>query len=240
MYKNPVILNSNIHQTFKITPVKDFVFAKGLNSCVVLAQEFLEVVKQYPIVFSRTAEGAVISVALLGISDNLFVGSDGAWEKELYIPAFIRRYPFNLAEGIAEDGSLTVCVDADYPGFGPEEGESLFTSDGSNTPLLDNTIDFLRLYHNQFEITKGFVAHLTGLNIFKSVDANITLARGERFTIRDLMMVDEEALLKLPDDELVALVRRGFMPWIYAHLYSMTNLSRIINRADHVVSPQED
>jgi hypothetical protein len=54
------------------------------------------------------------------------------------------------------------------------------------------------------------------------------------------MMVDEEALLKLPDDELVALVRRGFMPWIYAHLYSMTNLSRIINRADHVVSPQED
>ena len=83
------------------------------------------------------------------------------------------------------------------------------------------------------------MAHLDGLKIFKEVDANFTLAQGEQFTIRDLMMVDEEALLKLSDDELVVLVRRGYMPWVYAHLYSMTNFSRIINRAANVVSSQE-
>lgn len=40
--------------------------------------------------------------------------------------------------------------------------------------------------------------------------------------------MDEEKLTKLPDAELVALIREGFMPWIYAHLLSLRNIERLV------------
>jgi hypothetical protein len=77
-------------------------------------------------------------------------------------------------------------------------------------------------------VTKTFINAIKDLNIFKAVDANITLAGGKKFTIKNLLMIDEQALLKLPDEELIKFVRKGFMAWIYAHLYSLTNFRRII------------
>jgi hypothetical protein len=238
MYKIPVILNSDTHRTFKMAPVSRYNFAKGLNSCVVLGQEYSEAAKHYSIVFSRTMEGEIISLALLGINNNLFIEGNGTWLSGAYIPAFVRRYPYILAEGIAEDGSLTVCVGSEYEGFGADDGERLFTDEGENSAALNNSIDFLRLYHEQFRITREFVSNLTELNLFKAVDASITLAGGERFTIRDMSMVDEEALHGLADNELAGLARKGYLSWIYAHLHSIANFSTIINRADHVV-PQK-
>jgi hypothetical protein len=51
-------------------------------------------------------------------------------------------------------------------------------------------------------------------------------------------MVDEEAIYRLPDEEIVRLVRQGYMPWIYAHLYSVTNFNRILNRVGNVAKEE--
>jgi hypothetical protein len=42
------------------------------------------------------------------------------------------------------------------------------------------------------------------------------------------MMVDEAAMLKLEDEKIVNLVRTGFMAWIYAHLYSLSNFRNLM------------
>jgi hypothetical protein len=239
MYKRPVILSSVEHSGMKISPVSLYGFAKHLNSCVLLGQEFPEAAKQYPVLFSRNGEGELISVVMLGIKDNLFVAGDGSWGKGCYLPAFIRRFPYLLAEGIAGDGSLTVCIDADYPGFSATEGEPLFGAEAAPTSSLTGAIDFLKLYHAQAGVTKGFLARLTELNLLKSVDANITLAGGDTVTIRELLTVDEEALLNLSDTDLLALARCGYLSWIYAQLSSLTNFSTIVDRAGYVVSQKE-
>lgn len=239
MYKSPVILSSDAHESFKVAPVTDFGFTRELNSCVLLGQEFPEAAKHYPVLFSRTAEGELTSIAILGINENLFVAGDGAWEVGRYAPAFIRRYPYLLAEGLAGDGSLTVCIDSGYPGFNETEGEPLFTETGEPAAALSGAIDFLRLYHAQYGVTREFLSRLGALNLLKSVDANMTLPGGETFTMRDLLTVDEEALLGLPDGDLADLVRSGFLPWIYAQLASLTNFGTIVNRAGHVVSQKD-
>lgn len=229
MYTKPVVLNSVNHKTLKVGPVKDYDFAKGFNSCIIVGQEFIEAAKFYPIVFSVSHDNEnVSSVAILGINNNLFVKEDGKWEDKAYIPAFIRRYPYILAEGLTQDGSLTVCIDSEYSGFNANGGERLFTDDGQNTPALDRAIEFLRQYHSQHEITKAFINHLKELNVFKPIEANIRLASGEQFTVKNLMMVDEPVLYKLPDSELAQLVRRGYLAWVYAHLYSLANFNRIV------------
>jgi hypothetical protein len=226
LYGNPLVLNSITHKTLKVSPVKNFKFAKEFNSCVVLCQEFLEAAKHYPIVFSQTND-VLTPVAMFGVGKNLFVDSEGKWQEGTYIPAFIRRYPYILAEGFAQDGSLTVCLDADYEGFNTEDGDRLFTDEGEQTPALQKAVEFLMLYHNQFEVTKAFISHIKELNIFKAIDANITLVSGKTFTIKNLSMIDEQAMLKLTDNEIVTLVRKGYLAWIYAHLYSLTNFGKI-------------
>ncbi|MDP2157343.1 MAG: SapC family protein [Nitrospirota bacterium] len=230
LYRQPVVLNSETHKAIKVAPVKDYGFAAEMNSSIVVCQEFLEAAKYYPIVFSNTKD-VITPVALLGISSNLSVDSVGTWQEDTYIPAFIRRYPYILAEGLAGDGSLSVCVDSEYAGFDAKDGVRLFTDDGKNTPALDKAIEFMRTYHNQFEITKAFVSQIRDLNIFRAVDANISLTGGKKFTIKNLSMIDEQALLKLSDEQLIKLVRSGALAWIYAHLYSLTNFSKIVTRA---------
>ncbi len=227
MYAKPVVLNSAIHRTLKVRAVNDYTFAKGFNSCIIVGPEFMEVAKFYPIVFS-VSNDVINPVAILGINSNLFVREDGRWEENTYIPAFIRRYPYILAEGLTQDGSLTVCIDSAYSGFNAEDGDRLFTDDGQNTPALNRAIEFLRQYHSQHEATKIFVSQVKGLDIFKPIEANIRLSSGEQFTVKNLTMIDEIALKKLPDSELAQLVRKGYLAWIYAHLYSLANFNRLI------------
>lgn len=231
MYSSPVVLNSVAHKNLKVAPVKDYKFAKGFNSCIALGQEFFEASKSYPIVFSPGPSDVLTPVVLLGVTNNLFVDDEGRWQTPFYIPAFIRRYPYILAEGLSQDGSLTVCIDGAFEGFNAEDGERLFTDDGEKTAALDRAMQFLTIYQQQFEVTKGFISFVKDLNIFKAVDANINFAGGGTFTIKNLSIVDEQALMNLSDSDLVTLVRRGYLAWIYAHLFSITNFIKITGRA---------
>lgn len=229
-YKEPVILNSETHKKTKCAPVEDYSFTKASNSCVVLGQEFLEAAKYYPVLFSKNDE-TIVPVVFLGIDANLFVGDDGKWEKDHYIPAFIRRYPFIIAEGFAGDGSLTVCVDSKYEGFAGKDGERLFTDKGEQTQYMKNVVTFLQKFHQQFGATKIFMDYIKELDIFKDVNAQITLQGDKKYRIPNLLMVDETKVRQLADDKIVELVKRGYLAWIYAHLYSLTNFGKILNKA---------
>ena len=234
IYKNPIFINSIAHKSLKVAPVTNFGFAKGLNSVLTLGQEFLEAAKFYPVVFTKTPDGEIIPVAILGLrnDENLFVDGKGNWKDGAYVPAFFRRYPYILANNMGQDGSFAVCVDSDYEGYGKKNGMVLFDENGAQTEEFTRVIEFLRNYQTQFEVTKNLVKLLTEYNLFKDVSANITLPAGEKLGFAGLMMVDEEAIFKLEDDQILNLVRIGYLAWIYAHLYSLSNFRSLMTLAD--------
>ena len=49
---------------------------------------------------------------MLGVNneENLFVDADGAFDYRAYIPAYVRRYPFVLANDETQD-RMIVCID---------------------------------------------------------------------------------------------------------------------------------
>ena len=98
IYKNPIFLNSVTHKSVKIAPVTRYTIAKGLNSVVIVGQEFLESAKHYPIVFTKTPNDEIIPVVVLGLrnNENLFVDAEGRWREERYVPAFFRRLRWSL------------------------------------------------------------------------------------------------------------------------------------------------
>ena len=231
-YDHPIALNSQTHRNLKIKPSDDGLKFTGKTNSVLLAGvEFPEACKHFPIVFAKVAGQQVLPMALLGFRDleNLFVDAGGHWKGE-YVPAYIRRYPFVLAKGDAGQ-QLTVCIDESYPGFGADEGQPLFNEKGESTDYLKGVLAFLQDYQAQIERTDIFLQTLREFNLLMDVAANVNLPGGERYSMAGLMMVDERKLQALPDDKVMRLFRSGELAWVYSHLLSISNFSRLPGKA---------
>ena len=230
-YGKPVVLNKETHKNLKVKPAAgDFSFARKTNSVILAGVEFAEAAKEYPIVFAATANDKIVPVALLGLrnEENLYVDEDGKWDAK-YIPAFVRRYPFVLAEG-NKPSELAVCIDEDYAGFQEDEGESLFNEDGTNSPMLDKALKFLGEYQQQYSLTEKFIEALKELDLFQTLNARIDLTDGRKFALSNFMVIDEKKLLGLKQKDAFNLFKEGKLAWVYAHLISLSNMSRMLNR----------
>lgn len=227
-YETPVVLNREQHRNARIGSQNSFAFAARTNSVVLVAAEFVEACKEYPIVFAQIGD-RMVPVALLGLreNENLYVNKDGSWHGR-YVPAFVRRYPFVLAESGSEE--LVVCVDESSSAFNAGSGELLFDEAGENTPFLNQTLEFLNTYQAQFKRTSSFVTHLTKLNVLTELSAKAELVDGRNFLLNSLWVVDEQKLQALDRSKAHALLKAGELGWIYAHLISLSNMNRLIDR----------
>jgi hypothetical protein len=234
-YEKPIPLNKEAHKDLKIGPNKDgFSFASKTNSVLLSGMEFVHAAKEYPIIFIKAGDN-VLPVALLGFrqDENLFVAEDGTWDAK-YIPAFVRRYPFVLAESPggdeSADGQLAVCIDETFSGLNTKEGAPLFNEEGNATELLDNAINFLKDYQAQYQRTEVFVNRLNDLELLTGYTASAELKDGEKIALSGLMVVDEKKLMELEKTKAMELFRSGELGWIYAHLLSLSNMNAVMNR----------
>ncbi len=237
-YENPIALNSETHRKLKIKPsAEGLKFSGKTNSVLLAGVEFPEACKHFPIVFAKVAEQRVLPVALLGFRDleNLFVDASGQWKSD-YVPAYIRRYPFVLAQANAGD-QLTVCIDESYPGFGADEGQPLFNDKGESSDYLKGVLKFLQDYQAQLDRTDKFLEALRNCDLLVDVAANVKLPGGETFSMAGLMMVDERKLQALPEAQILRLFRSGDLAWVYSHLISISNFNRLPRQALATAAP---
>jgi hypothetical protein len=223
-YDKPVALNKSEHKNLKLkTSDANFTFAKDTNSVILAGVEFTEAAKEYPIVFAQAGE-SLVPVALVGLrnEENLFVDAKGQWDAK-YIPAFVRRYPFVLAE-TGEEGQRMVCIDETFAGFGEKDGEALFDNE-EPTPVLKQAIDFLEEYQLQYVRTERFIARLKELDLLMTLNAKVDMADGQQFALTGLMAVDEKKLLELEDAKALEFFKSGELAWVYCHL-----MARMIDR----------
>ncbi|MBF0163937.1 MAG: SapC family protein [Magnetococcales bacterium] len=228
-YDRPEPLNKERHRALKLDAKRaDPGFASKTNSVPLAGMEFHHAAKEFPIVFLQVGDGAVLAAALLGVrtDENLYMGDDGRWSST-YVPAFVRRYPFILAENPAQPDQWTVCLDVAFPGFNTETGDALFGEDGEPTPLMSNTIRFLQEYQEGFRRTALFIERLQKLELLTPMTAQVETAGGQKFALQGLMTVDEQKLLALEESQAMELFRSGELGWIYAHLISLGNINRL-------------
>jgi hypothetical protein len=226
-YEKPVLLDRGRHRGLRVQASTSFAFARHSNSLYLAGVEFAEACKEYAVVFTRAANGRVVPVVMLGLRsrENLFVDAEGRWSGR-YIPAFVRRYPFVLAELPGQ--SLGVCIDEAYAGLGEGEGEALFDAEGKDTPFLRNALDFLAQYQREYVRTEAFCQRLDAAGLLTGMNARADLVDGRSFTVGSLLVVDEQKLLALPDATALALFRAGELHLVSMHLLSLSNLQRLV------------
>ena len=230
-YRNPIVLNREVHRNLKVRGVASFSYAAGTNSVPLAGNEFAAAARQLPILFVPDARRQPSPIALLGLrrDENLFVEADGRWSGN-YIPAFVRRYPYVLVENEPDD--FKVGIDETYPGFNTVEGDPMFMEDGTEAPALKRAIEFLNAYRIEATRTQDFVAQLQRLDLLIPRVINVVLKNGSKFALDGFSVIDEARLVKLDDKEAGNLLRNGYLGWIYMHLLSIHNIADLSSRLD--------
>lgn len=228
LYRKPVVVDRHKHASLRVAPVQLFDFAAGVQALPVTVSEFKEVQKEYPLVFARGQDKKLLPLALLGLrkNENLYVAGSGAWDAR-YVPAYIRRYPFIFSEG-GED-RLTLCVDEAYKGLGTDAGEALF-EEGQESPYLKRMLEFMTAYQNDFRLTGEFCKHLDDLGVLVQMSAMAEMKSGEKYVVNNFLMIDEGKLRAIDSVSVGRLFQSGELSPIYAHLMSLSNLGRLIDR----------
>lgn len=234
-YERPVPLNRTQHKDLRLKPMPNVRFAAATHSVPLTGAEFPAAARDLPILFAGTDVADAGPMALLGLrqNENLLVDAEGRWAPDTYVPAFVRRYPFILAEKPADQpgDDFTVFLDEAYPGLGTSEGERLFKEDGSDTEMLTNAVNFLGEFQQHVVRTKWFMDQLRKHDLLEP--RNITLQKeGKAINLNGLFVVNEEKLRKLDQQTAYEFLQEGVLGWIYAHLLSLPNIERLAQRLD--------
>ena len=162
----------------------------------------------------------------------MFVRDDGAFEPGVYVPAYIRRYPFVFAND-KNAGQMILCIDRAAE-FIEEGGELRFFDDaGKPTDYTNNCIEFCNNYEMERQRTQSFVQLLKDLDLFEVKSAQFTPVNpdgtaAEPQKIADYFGVSEAKLNALPTEKLAELRDNGALQQIYAHMISLVGWDRLI------------
>jgi hypothetical protein len=185
--------------------------------------EFVAVQRHFPIVFS-VGENTV-PLALMGLNEgvNVFVDSDGKPSGDIYLPAYVRRYPFMLARLQPEAQELSLCFDPTSGLIGDfEDGEPLF-DDGKPSETTTNILKFCEEFELSAQRTVAFMKELKDADLLMDGEVSIQPAGIDQpFIYRGFQMVNEEKLRALEGDELKRMNQNGMLPLILAHLFSVS------------------
>lgn len=234
-YERPVPLNRTQHKDLRLKSIPGVKFAAAAHSVPLTGAEFPIAARDVPILFAGQSMEDAGPMALLGLrqNENLLVDENGHWAQGVYVPAFVRRYPFILAEkpAGAEGDDFTVFLDEAYEGFGNEEGERLFKEDGSDSEMLANAVGFLGEFQQHVARTHWFMDQLRKHQLLEP--RNIRLEKdGNAINLNGLFVVNEEKLRQLDEKTAHEFLKEGVLGWIYAHLLSLPNIDRLAQRLD--------
>ena len=236
-YERPVPLNRTQHKDLRLKGIPSLRFAANVHSVPLTGVEFPAAARDLPILFAGNSMEEAGPMALLGLrqNENLFIEGDGQWAANTYIPAFVRRYPFVLAEKPAdqEGDDFTVFLDEAYEGFGSDDGERLFKEDGTDSDMLKNAVNFLGEFQQHVGRTQWFMEQLRKHDLLEP--RNIRLEKdGKAINLNGLYVVNEEKLRKLDEKTSHEFLKEGVFGWIYAHLLSLANIDRVAQRLDQL------
>ncbi len=231
-YSRPEPLNKDQHMGLGLRRMdKPFGFASKSHIVPLTVTEFPVAALTYPIIFAGEKHQPL---AVMGVNaeHNLFIGQDGAFEVGAYIPAYIRRYPFVLAND-AERQQLVVCIDRDAAMLGDLPDLAFFDDKGEPTDYTKGCIQFCNDFETEARRTESFVQLLRDLDLFEVRTASFNPQNpdgtpGEPQKIAEYFAVSEDKLKALPDAKIRELVENGALGQIYAHLTSLHGWDRLI------------
>ncbi len=236
-YTNVVPVDRDKLANLGVNPQVCKQFALSQNTVNLNLVEFFHALPYFPIAFVKQQDNSYTSCAVLGlkIAENLFTDEQGNWLKDTYCPAYIRRYPFvtqsvTVAELGLNDEDLRKPVFVDKAAL-DEDSPALFVANAKATPEWEAAESFVSDYISAEKQTLLFTQKLDDLKLLQPFDAQVHPDKGDMVRLKGLYRINENLLNKLPAKVVKDLMMSGEMSRIYAHLISLENFAKLLDRA---------
>ena len=227
-YKDLVPLSSVDHADFHARALDRADFLIDQHAVPLTSDELVAASRFYPIVFS--AGDNPVPLALMGLNEgiNTFVDAEGKLVNPVYVPAYIRRYPFLLARLRPDSEELSLCFDPTANAVGKfDEGDALF-ADGKPSEATNAVLQFCQNFEEAGQRTSMFVEELKKADLLMDGEVAIQPEGADKpYIYRGFQMVDENKLRELRGDVLRKMMQNGILGLIFAHLFSLQLMREI-------------
>ena len=224
-------LSSGTHGAWRARRVDAAPFLAAAHAVPLTIDEFVLAQRDFPIVFSVGANP--VPLALMGLNEgvNVFVDADGQLNEQVYVPAYVRRYPFMLAKLRPDGDELSLCFDPTSDAIGPfDEGDPLF--DGTTpSEQVKQILGFCEQFETAGQRTAAFVKELVDAKLL--IDGEVSIqpeGSDQPFVYRGFQMVSEDALRELRGDVARKMIQSGLLGLVFAHLFSLSLVRDVFGR----------
>ena len=207
-------------------------FAQKLNAIPISYTEFALAARDYPVVFTSGDGGKSFApVAVLGMAagENLYANADG-WVPRVYVPAYARRYPFCMAKvtlnNVAQQNRM-ICVEKAYL---DDDGEAMFDAQGEPSAKWRDMQRLLSEYEADLERGRELCSILADYALLEPFTLQAKPNKGDALQLTGMHRVDEKRIEHLNVSQFKNLAKKGVLGRIYAHLLSLENFSRLLER----------
>ena len=228
------------HRVLLPEPRKLPLVFRNLTALPLSYTEFGAACRDYPIAFIGSEGGRqFVAMALLGLENqqNLFVTADGAWDPGVYLPAYVRRYPFCMTR-VTVDGKeqpeRIACVEKRAIN---DKGDVLHDPKGNPLPVWEERKKLLFDYENDLVRSDEMSRSLAELGLLETFTMQAVPNEGEPIAMTGMHRVAEQKLTDLPPEKLKWLTQNGILARIYAHLISLNNFGRLLDRRAGAAKP---
>ena len=232
LYSGLEPLNRQSHGDKKVRRIETIPAVSEAHAVPVTVDEFMLAGRHFPIIFSTGDQP--VPLALMGLHEgaNTFFDKEGKLlESNIYVPAYLRRYPFMLARLTEASDQLSLCFDPTSAAVGDfDDGDALF--DGDNPSQATNDIlAFCEQFEQAGQRTGAFMEELKSLGLL--MDGEVAIqpdGTDQPFIYRGFQMIDENKFRDLRGDELRKMNQSGSLALVMAHLFSLALVRDIFAR----------
>ncbi len=231
-YNDLMPLNSRDHVKYHTRGVEEARWLATQHAIPLTVDEFVQAQRHFPIVFSSGDNP--LPLALMGLNEgvNTFLDEDGKVKEPMYVPAYVRRYPFMLAKLKPEGDELSLCFDPTSEAVGEfDEGEALFSENNEPTDATKRILEFCEHFEQAGQRTQAFMEDLKKHDLLMDGEVSIVQDGNDRpFVYRGFQMINQEKLREVRGDVLRTWNQNGLMMLIHAHMFSLDLMRSIFGR----------
>jgi hypothetical protein len=228
-YVDPQPLGSDRFGSWRLKGGNAKFAAEAMGVPVVLG-EFADVSRYYPILFA-SGEGNG-PIAMTGVTNhNVFV-KDGQWEDKLYIPGYVRRYPFILGGIEGDPERLVLAIDAASDFFAKDGTDGVALFDGTEpSQFTKDAMNYCETWQRESLNVNDYVKALREKGLLTPQRLDGTLPNGRKFSVDGFEVIDTQKLTDLDAETVVAWHRRGWLSASYLHVLSLNRVQEVVSRA---------
>lgn len=224
MYKNIKILDKEKFKNVKFDEVNNVEVAKNIGLIPLGFTEIWHASHHCPIIISAGENAEFLSFT--GITKEITIFN----KNEVYLPAFVRSYPFLNVEIKGEDEKINsvIAIDENVDFVGKNKQFFIIDKEKNITKEANSKIELVRELNRQREISKKIIAELKAHDLLVKKDLKVVVDNNERMILDEFYIINIEKLTKLDDAILALWARKGWMGIFDAHIKSLNNFQKVL------------